>query len=51
MGVECQYIVAWDYLQGDEGFPKDIDKAEYWFKKALENGKEAAKTGLESIEF
>lgn len=47
MVAYCQYYVAMWYEDGDGYFAKDMEKAKYWYKKALENGNERAKWHLE----
>ena len=37
------------YLKGEYGFPKDADKAIYWYKKAAEQGEKSAFYGLGKV--
>lgn len=58
-GVECnngamlgimQDCIAEAYRDGEEGFPKDIEKAIYYYKLAVSNGHESASNSLKFIE-
>ena len=58
-GVECnngamlgimQDCIAEAYRDGEDGFPKDIEKAIYYYKLAASNGCRSALTALEIIE-
>lgn len=49
MGAWCQYMVGTYYEDGDSIFIKDIERAKYWYRKALENGETRAKYRLDSI--
>lgn len=49
MAARCQYMVGSYYEDGDSIFPKDIEKAKYWYRKALENGETRAKSSLDYL--
>lgn len=44
--VDAQYNVAMNFLNGDEGFPKDYLQAKKWFKLASEQGDSSAQNAL-----
>lgn len=59
MGVECnngamlglmQDLVADAYRDGDAGLPKDMNKAVYYYRLAIQNGYELAESSLRFIE-
>ncbi|MDO4343414.1 MAG: hypothetical protein Q4C50_01300 [Eubacteriales bacterium] len=43
MAARCQHIVGMYYEDGNSIFPKDIEKAKYWYQKSLENSDANAK--------
>lgn len=47
MAAWCQYMVGGYYAEG-ELLPKDLQKAAYWFRQAIENG-ENAQESLDSV--
>lgn len=44
--VDAQYNVAMNFLNGDEGFPKDYIKAKKWFELASNQGDPSAQNAL-----
>lgn len=44
--VDAQYNVAMNFLNGDEGYPKDYDQAKRWLEKASEQGDASAQNAL-----
>ena len=50
MAARCQYMVGVYYEDGDSIFPKDIEKAKYWYQKSLENGETRAKYRVDAID-
>ena len=45
-----QDCIADAYRDGEEGFPKDYDKAIYYYQLAAQNGSESAQSTLRLIE-
>ncbi|MEN5172646.1 hypothetical protein BJD20_16250 [Acinetobacter proteolyticus] len=44
--VDAQYNVAMNFLNGDEGYPKDYDQAKRWLEMASEQGDASAQNAL-----
>lgn len=44
--VDAQYNVAMNFLNGDEGYPKDYNQAKRWLEKASEQGDASAQNAL-----
>lgn len=44
--LDAQYNVAMNFLNGDEGFPKDYIKAKKWFELASNQGDPSAQNAL-----
>ncbi|EXB25057.1 sel1 repeat family protein [Acinetobacter baumannii 1437282] len=44
--VDAQYNVAMNFLNGDEGYPKDYNQAKRWLEKASEQGGASAQNAL-----
>lgn len=49
--VDAQYNVAMNFLNGDEGYPKDYDQAKRWLEMASEQGDTSAQNALGIIYF
>lgn len=49
MAARCQDMLGTYYQDGDSIFPKNIEKAKYWYQKALENGETSAKYSLDFL--
>ncbi len=49
--VDAQYNVAMNFLNGDEGYPKNYDQAKRWFEMASEQGDASAQNALGVIYF
>lgn len=45
----CQYWVGTNYEEGDSIFPKDLEKAKYWYQKAVEHGSKRAESCLQRL--
>ena len=50
MAASCQYIVGGYCKDGGFGFPKDTERAKYWYRKSLENGETGAKSSLDYLD-
>jgi|GEM_PF-1335171 TPR repeat protein len=44
--VDAQYYIAMNFLNGDEGYPKDYNQAKRWLEKASEQGDASAQNAL-----
>ncbi|ENU91287.1 hypothetical protein F971_03194 [Acinetobacter vivianii] len=44
--VDAQYNVAMNFLNGDEGYPKDYNQAKRWLEMASEQGDASAQNAL-----
>lgn len=49
MAAWCQYMTGVNYQEGNFCFPKDLEKAKYWFHKSYENGCNYAKNEIENM--
>lgn len=49
MAARCQYMTGSYYEDGDSIFPRDFDKARYWYKKAADYGDESAARSLQYL--